>query len=601
MTELRDALRRLASRGTEVGPEVVYARARQQVEAPGTDGRASRRAFRKTLALVGTAAVALAVIGGLVLIPLRSDRDDRVTVGPPVEEGPHVGGEIVYGLAAETSGGWCLPEAQLTASGLEVASAIYDTLTAPARGNGDRIRFVPYLAQSVEHDDQYKIWTIRLRDGVTFHDGSRLDATVVKNNLDAYRGQYPTRTPLTFAIAFRNIERVDVVDDRNVRVTMTEPWVDFDASLWSNGRAGILAQAQLDSDECDSHLLGTGPFRLERWAVNDRFVAVRNPNYWLRDADGVQLPYLDRITFRPVSDGQARLDMLESGEVDVIHTAAADDIVRLRAEADDLNLFESDPDGDVTYAMLNSTRAPFDSALARLALAHAIDRVAYSQARGDGVLDPASGPFPAGTAGYLEEPGFPAYDLEQARELVAQYRQETGRELTFTILHSTDADATEDAELVQQMAEAAGARVSLRPVTDQATLVNATIGRDFDVVLWRNQPGGNPDLQYSWWHCENDPPAPCDNPLNFGGFNDAEINALLDAGRRAADPSEQEQIYEDLNRAFARGLYNLWLHYTRWTFASSPNIGGLAAPPLPDGENGVVVSGMQPVVGLWTK
>ena len=134
--------------------------------------------------------------------------------GDAAEEGtPTPGGRVVYGLEAETTDGWCLPEAQLAISGIMVARTIYDTLTRP---NAEGV-FEPWLAESVEPNDDYTEWTIGLRDGVTFHDGTELTAEVVKNNLDAYRGQYPTRSPLLFTFVFDNVESVDVVDDATVR------------------------------------------------------------------------------------------------------------------------------------------------------------------------------------------------------------------------------------------------------------------------------------------------------------------------------------------------------------------------------------------------
>jgi peptide/nickel transport system substrate-binding protein len=104
--------------------------------------------------------------------------DDDAGVGPPQR-----GGTLVYGLEAETTNGWCLPEGQLAIAGIQVARSIYDTLTVPT-GDGS---FAPFLAESVTPNADYTQWTITLRPGVTFHDGSPLTAEVVKNNLDAYR------------------------------------------------------------------------------------------------------------------------------------------------------------------------------------------------------------------------------------------------------------------------------------------------------------------------------------------------------------------------------------------------------------------------------
>src|SRR5687767_10398973 len=92
---------------------------------------------------------------------------------------PVRGGRLVYALEAESSGGYCLPEAQLALSGQMVRWAIYDTLTV-LNEEGEA---VPSLAESITPNDTFDTWTIEVREGVTFHDGSELDATVVKNNI----------------------------------------------------------------------------------------------------------------------------------------------------------------------------------------------------------------------------------------------------------------------------------------------------------------------------------------------------------------------------------------------------------------------------------
>ena len=86
-----------------------------------------------------------------------------------------------------------------------------------------------YRDPSAEPNATFDEWTIKIREGVTFHDGSDLDATVVKNNLDAVRGQYPGRTALLGSAVFSNIESVEVVDPMTVRVTTVDPWVAFRA------------------------------------------------------------------------------------------------------------------------------------------------------------------------------------------------------------------------------------------------------------------------------------------------------------------------------------------------------------------------------------
>ena len=209
---------------------------------------------------------------------------------------PRTGGSLTYGIQAETAGGWCIPRASLAVSGITVASAIYDTLTV-LNDKGD---YVPYLAKTITHDAAYTHWTITLRQGITFHNGEPLNADAVKLNLDAVR-----KGP-TFGVGLANIADVAVADPLTVTVTMAKPWVHFDAFLYLDGRFGIAAPAQLNNTEtCATNMIGTGPFQFingGHWTLNQELVVVRNPHYWRTDSHGQQLPYLDKITFRPVTD-----------------------------------------------------------------------------------------------------------------------------------------------------------------------------------------------------------------------------------------------------------------------------------------------------------
>ena len=254
------------------------------------------RWFRRAAAVVALAMVATACGGG------DDDGGDGSTSGEDAGT-PTPGGTVVYGLEAETTDGWCLPEAQLAISGIMVAQSIYDTLTRP---NADG-EIEPWLAESVEPNEDSTAWTIKLREGITFHDDSPLTAEVVKNNLDAYRGAYPARSPQLFIFVFAPIESVEVVDPLTVQVNLNQPWVSFDAALHGSGRVGMLAQAQLDDPStCSDNLIGTGPFVKTEWVQNQKFVAEKNPNYWATDEAGEQLPYLDSIEFRPIVEVEQR-------------------------------------------------------------------------------------------------------------------------------------------------------------------------------------------------------------------------------------------------------------------------------------------------------
>jgi peptide/nickel transport system substrate-binding protein len=522
--------------------------------------------------------------------------------GRPSDEGtPQRGGSVVYGLEAETGGGWCLPGAQLAAGGIQVAGAIYDTLTVPASDGEGGVEYVPYLAESVEHNETYDEWTIKVREGVTFHDGTPLTAEIVKQNLDAFRGLEEGIGAPLFSFVFEKVSDVSVVDGLTVRVTTEIPWVAFDAFLWSTGRVGMVAPAQLaDPQTCDRNLIGTGPFKFVEWTVNDKFVAERNPDYWREDENGERLPYLDRIEFRPIIDVAQRVNGLKGGELDLIHTTDGIQINNLRRDADagTISLLESDFAPETTYTMLNASKPPFDNRNARLAAAHAVNSEEFIDIIQAGVVNRSVQPFGEDNIAYVppKDVGYPEYNPDKAREFVQKYEDETGQDLSFSILSTTDPNTVKLAQLHQSQLEEAGMSVGLDQV-EQTQIINTALGGNFQAVLWRNHPGGDPDTQYVWWYStvENGNP----NFVNFGKINDEKLDDLFTRGRSELDPARRAEIYKGISKVFAEEAYNIWNYYTLWAFASATDVHGVFPPNLPDGQESVIIASVQPVVGLW--
>jgi peptide/nickel transport system substrate-binding protein len=510
---------------------------------------------------------------------------------------PQRGGSVVWALPAETSGGWCLPEAQLAISGIQIARSIYDPLLQPDEHEVYR----PWLATSMTANATHTVWTIELRSGVKFHDGTDLTAQIVKNNLDAARGKYKNRQPLLASFVYgKYVKDVKVTGPLALEVD-TVPWTAFPAYV-SGGRFGIMAQSQLDdTTSCASKLVGTGPFMLKSWKKNDTFVAVRNPHYWRKDAHGVQLPYLDQITFRPVVESASTVNGIQAGDLDLALDSEAVDIAQYRTFASQgkIDLVESQKFPELGYTLFNTTIPPFDNIDARRAFAYASDRATSNRLRSKGITKSASGPFGPGVMGYLADSGYPSFDLTKAKSYVQKYEQETGRKLEFTYLApGTDPELLKTIGLTKTFMTRAGMTMNVKSV-DESQGINTVIGKHFQAVAWRNHPGFDPDTEYVWWHCDK-PGKVCDNPVNFNGFDDPVINHALEDGRASADPAQRRRDYETVNRQFAKMLYDAWGDWSDWTVPAQKRVHGIANLPLPDGHAPFpgLTSGFDPA-GLW--
>ena len=564
-----------------------------------------RTTTRRRLVASGAGLLALALVASACGGTKSGDAGNKTTLksaGLTSKDGesglkdagdPVRGGTLTYGVEADSQAGYCLPEAQLAMSGIQVARAIYDPLVTPDAKGG----YAPYLAKSVTHDDSYTTWTITLRSGVTFHDGSPLDATVVKNNLDAYRGAYPARSALLFTFVFQDIASVSVVNELTVAVKTKVPWVAFPAALYGSGRIGIMAQAQLDASKtaCETKPIGTGPFRFVSWTPDVSLRVARNADYWQEAPDGKPYPYLDGIDFRPVPNSDERLAELQEGELNMLQTSVmsdmADNLIRQRDEGT-INLLVSEEHTETNYLMLNVSNPLLAQRDVRVAIAHAIDRKALNQTANKGFASLATGPFAPDVPGYLEDNGAPSFDLASAKTAVAALRAK-GQDPTLRLLTSTAPASIRIAVLEKRMLEAAGFTIELETETE-ADLIDRVIAGDYDIAAFRNQPGDDPDSNYHWWYGAG-------NPVNFGRFDDADINAALDLGRSTADPEARAKAYEAVNRRFGQQVWNVYLWYASWAVAEAPDVHGILGPALPDDGGPAtarIVTG-HPVLGIW--
>ena len=209
----------------------------------------------------------------------------------------------------------------------------------------------PYLAQSVTPNADKTVWTITLRPNVTFSDGSALDATVLKNNLDALKASALTGT------ALKPIEGFAVTGPMSVDVTCSQPLVAFPYYL-ATQVGYIVGQSMIDgaSNSTPPTPVGTGPFTYTTWNPNDHFTATRNPHYWRSG-----YPYLDQITFKPIPDTSQREATLKAGGVDLIFSIDPNTVDHFQDQSayqvvDSLSQKVGEP--DMNFIILNCATPP---------------------------------------------------------------------------------------------------------------------------------------------------------------------------------------------------------------------------------------------------
>jgi ABC-type transport system substrate-binding protein len=495
------------------------------------------------------------------------------------EEQPRRGGSLVFGVEADTGAPWRPYEMQCATSCYQVAGSVYDPLVVTTDEGG----WKPFLAESLTPNGDYTVWTIKVRPGITFHDGTPLDGAAVVENLNRARGGFLTGALLADVT---NIA-VNPTDPLAAVVTIKRPWTSFPLALI--GQVGFIASptwlAASDNDDAlKAKPVGTGPFVFDDYKPNEYFRAKRNPNYWNQP-----YPYLDQVEFRPIADAIQRRDALLAGGVDAIHTTNGETIAGLR-DSKDVHLEERTYKGSTSYALLHVTQtlpdgapSPLTDQRVRCALANAFDSQTIIDTVDYGVDKLANGPFSPQQAGYLDDSGYPMkQDMDKAKALIADYKQDHPGALNLSLATTNDATNLTVAQFQKQWWEEAGVDEVTINQYDQAQYILIALQGSFQVFQWRNHSGVDMDIQYIWWHSSTAAPVG-DLALNFGRIKDPVIDQALDANRGETDPAEKQQYAEEVNRRFGEQCYNLWGWWTTWALIARPDVRWPDERTLPDG------------------
>jgi peptide/nickel transport system substrate-binding protein len=356
--------------------------------------------------------------------------------------------------------------------------------------------------------------------------------------------------------------------------------------------------------------VGTGPFMFKDWVVNDHLTVVKNPNYWLKDKDGTQLPYLDEITFKPIDDVAAREEALRSGSADMMVTANGDTIAKFRTEAKDWSIFETDQGAETGYFLVNSFPTykgkpnPLADLSFRKGLAEGINYDELNKLRNGNVTKVANGPFPPGSDGYLDDTGYPKYNPDDAKKLIDAYKAANNITGDVDIEFGTTADPYNKGtnELVATYWKKIGVNAVIDQ-TEQGQYITRALVGDFQVFGWRNHGSLEPDRGFVWWYSKmgTDPPGIA---INFGRIKDDRVDKDLLGIRTLADPAARKAAAQDLNKALAAGVYNFWAFWTLWQFVGDKKIQNLGGSvTAPDGGVAATTIGraMNWLTGVWIK
>ncbi|UWQ24526.1 ABC transporter substrate-binding protein [Leisingera aquaemixtae] len=327
---------------------------------------------------------------------------------------------------------------------------------------------VPGLAESWEISEDGTVYTFKLRQGVTFHDGSAMDAEDVKFSLDRARAEDSTNAQKAL---FDGIASVEAVDPQTVRITLEAP----NGSLLFNlawGDAVIVAPESIEGIKTNP--VGTGAYTFQEWVQGDRITLARNPDYW-----GEQ-PALASATFKFISDPTAAFAAMMAEDIDAFDNFPA---------PENLPQFEADPRFQVlvgstegeTILSINNKQPPFDDIRVRQAVAHAIDRQAIIDGAMFGYGTPIGTHFAPHHPAYKDLTGKSAHDPEQAKALLAEAGFPEGFETTLHL--PPPSYARRGGEIIAAQLAAVGIKAEIINVEWAQWLESVFNGKSFGLTI----------------------------------------------------------------------------------------------------------------------
>ncbi len=539
------------------------------------NGPIDRRAFlRRSAYLAGAGTLALSGSGLLAACTGSSAHNGpAANTSAGVSTGkPKRGGRVTVGVFSEDPGlnpfysAWDW-------SGILYGTLLYDVLATTTPD----AKVVPYLAKSIEHSADYLSWTVTLRDGVKFHDGTPLTAQIVADNWKTLQ-----KSPLT-AYSLLDLAGVAASGPLSVTFSMHKPWVPFDAYL---ATTPVVHPKMLDP-KYKGRPIGTGPYIYQDWVPGTHFIVNRNPNYWRAG-----LPYLDKVTVTPIVDSQQRANALKAGTIDIMHAfSTISDLPQLRADRslvyrDDSAVTSFVP--NMAFWVLNCAKPPTNDLRIRQAMAYATDQSKYAQlsfsgmgsADGSKPFVPVTSPFAPGSPWFTETSYPKAPDLAKAKQLVAAYAKDHGTPTVNAIAIPVRAELAA-LQLAQSQWEEAGIKVKVEQM-DVSRLIANTLEGDFQASYWSPTAVSDPDVKYPGWSPSSDQPIGTIS-AKPDRLADSRLQPLLDKGRTATTQAERAAAYRSFAKVMADDLPFIYMGRSVFSYAARPNLQNWANATTPEG------------------
>lgn len=415
-------------------------------------------------------------------------------------------------------------------------------------GFDDDMGIIPMLATDYEANEDATEFTIHLREGISFTDGTPWNAEAAKVNFDRWGDKELglKRTTLLCNV----LKSTEIVDDYTVKVTLESPFGAFIPTL-AHPACVVMSPKVIEkgNEECAKNPVGTGQYTFVEWVAGEHATVALNKDWWGYDAEicgGTPLVDADAgfktVTFKPVSENATRVAMLQSGDAQFIWPVPTENIEALKADS---NVSVGQEEGIVVrYLMMNNQKAPFNDVRVRQAINYAINKEAYCAVVKNNVATVATSIVGPAVQYYKENTPY-AYDIEKAKALLAEAGYPDG--FTTSLMCASTTGNLKQAEFLQQQLAQVGIDMQINAlesaVVNQKTQDVDVPGSEAEVEMF--VIGWSPSTGDADWGIrplmaiESEPPM----SYNLCYYENEEVDQLLKDALSTADDAKRAEAY----------------------------------------------------------
>ena len=461
-----------------------------------------------------------------------------------------------------------------------ITTNLYDTLFLPTDDGKD---VQPGLATAWQAADDGLSYTITLRQGVKFADGTPMTADDVKWSVE--RAANPKNGIFNFLLT--SIDSVAVTAPDTVVIKLKQPDPVLIKALATFNTAILPMKAYeasagaTDEEKAKTfaeHPLGTGPFKFVSWERNVSMKLVRNENYWRKDAAGQQLPYLDEVDFVTIPDDATRILKLQAGEVDGAEFIPYARVAELKADPNlDMQLWPSTKVNMLTMnvrpTFKDGSKNPMADPRVRQAMNYAIDKDALIKIVTFDVAKPMTS-FMSSSTPYVNTngPAFP-FDQAKAKSLLADAGFADGLDVTCIAL-AGNADETAILSTVQQMWSQVGIRLKIEQLDNPTRTARYRAG-DFQMRVsgWTDDIADPNEIVSYFAYSPN-------IQSMHTGWEDKKVNDIFEASAKEMDAGKRAAQYKEIQDIFMAAPPIIPLYESPYPVAFRKSVKGFVQIPL---------------------